>query len=247
MTDQSSSLVDTRGMVSMWRDVARFAIRPRLPQEIGGISRGSLLATLKLYALDMVLMGIALLAFLAVEGAGIELPSNELESIDLGLGMIAFIVLLAPLGEEIAFRGWLSGRPGALGSIALLALALLIGGQFQETLGAAGTGVAVIGCLILALAVAFVFYERPAFGWFAWAFPLFFWLSTLGFAAIHLGNYADTDEMLWPLVIPQFIAGILFAYARVHHGLWSSILLHLLHNGTFIVLVLAGEGLATGA
>jgi hypothetical protein len=37
MNDQSSSLVDTRGIVPVWRDVARFAVRPRLPQTIRGI------------------------------------------------------------------------------------------------------------------------------------------------------------------------------------------------------------------
>lgn len=244
MTDQSSSLVDTRGIVPAWGDVARFAIRPRLPRSMSGISPASLLATLKLYALDMVLMGIALLVFVAIESAGFDLPSNELESIDLGLGMIAFIVLFAPIGEEIAFRGWLSGRPGALAAIALLALALAIGNFLNQSFGPATTVFLVTGCLVLALGSAYLLRDRPAFGWFARLFPLFFWLSTLGFAAIHLGNYADTEQMLWPLVIPQFIAGILFAYARVMHGLWSSILLHMLHNATFIALVLGGEALA---
>ena len=196
MTDQSSSLVDTRGIVPAWGDVARFAIRPRLPQSMSGISPASLLATIKLYALDMVLMGIALLVFVAIEGAGFDLPSNELESIDLGPGMIAFIVLFAPIGEEIAFRGWLSGRPGALAAIALLALALAIGNLFDQSFGAATTVFLVTGCIVLALGSAYVLRDRPAFRWFARLFPLFFWLSTLGFAAIHLGNYADTEQML---------------------------------------------------
>ncbi len=170
-----------------------------------------------------------------------ELPSNELEAIDLGPGMIALIVLGAPLAEEVAFRGWLSGRPGALWPISLLGLVLAGGAAFGESMGPAVQAVFVLGGLGLAAALAYSWLGRPPHRWFARAFPLFFWLSCLGFAAIHLGNYAETDKMLWPLVIPQFLAGILFAYARIHHGLWSSILLHILHNGTFMALVLTGE------
>lgn len=244
MTDQSSSLVSARARSATWRNVARFAVHPRLPARMTGLSRPALFDTLKLYGLDMVLMGAILFAFLAAEAGGIELPSNELESIDLGLGMIALIVLAAPLAEEIAFRGWLSGRPGTLWPIALLVLALAGGSALGASVGPAAQAMLVLGGIALAGALAFLWHAKPPQRWFERAFPVFFWLSALGFAAIHLGNYADTDKMLWPLVIPQFLAGILFAYARVHHGLWSSIMLHALHNGTFVALVLVGEVLS---
>lgn len=252
MTDQSSSLVEQAYLEqarppATWRRVAHFAARPRLPERISGLTRASVVATLKLYALDMVLMGLVLCVFLAVEIAGVELPSNELEAIDLGPVTIALIVLGAPLGEEIAFRGWLSGRPGALWPITLLAIVLVGSAAFGERMGPAVQAVFVLGGIGLAGALAYIWHARPPHRWFARAFPVFFWLSALAFAAIHLGNYAETEKMLWPLVIPQFLAGILFAYARVHYGLWSSIVLHILHNATLVALVLAGGAIAGGA
>ena len=39
-------------------------------------------------------------------------------------------------------------------------------------------------------------------------------------------------------VLPQFVIGAILGYTRVTYGLWASILLHALHNGAFISLVL---------
>ena len=89
--------------------------------------------------------------------------------------------------------------------------------------------------------------ERP-FRWFAAAFPVVFWLVTLAFALVHLANYTDgTLLILLPLVIPQFIAGALFGYARVHYGLWAAMLLHAMHNGTAVALVLVLGEMLPGA
>ncbi len=241
MSDQSSSLVNDSASAPLWRNVARFALRPRLPARMTGMSRPALADTFKLYGFDMVLMGAVLVVFLTIEMAGVELPSNELEEIDLGLQWIALIVLGAPIAEEVVFRGWLSGRPGAVWPVALMLFAFLLSGTITAGMGAAEGAGFMLASVAVAGVLAYVWNSKPPHRWFVRAFPLFFWASALGFAAIHLGNYADTEEMLWPLVIPQFLAGILFAYARVHHGLWSSILLHALHNGTFIALVLMGE------
>ena len=49
----------------------------------------------------------------------------------------------------------------------------------------------------------------------------------------HLGH-----RSLLPLVLPQFVIGAILGYTRVTYGLWASILLHALHNGAFISLVL---------
>jgi membrane protease YdiL (CAAX protease family) len=44
------------------------------------------------------------------------------------------------------------------------------------------------------------------------------------------------------LVIPQLIAGMNLGYARISNGLWSDMLLHMLHNGLLISLVLLSKG-----
>ena len=251
MTEQSSSLQNDIGPRASLRDLGRFVLRPRLPTRIPRFSAAALPRVFKLYALDMVLMCLMLGAFLAVEMAGTEMPSNAFDEIDLGLGWIAAIVLCAPVAEELAFRGWLSGRLGALLGAPIAAVGVF--SLAAALVAAPGTGdmagMTIGGGAFVALGAVLAFWlrNRGPYRWFTWTFPLLFWFSCIAFAAIHLGNYEDTDQMLWPLVIPQFLAGIIFAYARVKHGLWSSMLLHALHNGTFVALVLVAEAMAPAA
>ena len=80
--------------------------------------------------------------------------------------------------------------------------------------------------------------HRPAMRWFAGLFPLFYWLSTLAFACVHLFNFEEGALfVLLPLVLPQFVLGALLGYMRVTYGLGTSIALHALHNGTAMALV----------
>ena len=68
--------------------------------------------------------------------------------------------------------------------------------------------------------------------------------ASLLFALAHLTNYTQgTALILLPLVVPQLIVGLILGYARVTYGLWSDILLHMLHNGLLIGLVLLQKGL----
>ena len=61
-----------------------------------------------------------------------------------------------------------------------------------------------------------------------------FWLTVLMFGSLAI---------LLPLVLPQFILGMLLGYVRVRIGLWSAILLHAAHNATALSIA----ALATGA
>ena len=63
------------------------------------------------------------------------------------------------------------------------------------------------------------------------------------FALAHLANYTEGEAvLLLPLVVPQLLAGLIFGYARVTYGLWSGMLLHMMHNALFISLVVLSTG-----
>jgi hypothetical protein len=80
-------------------------------------------------------------------------------------------------------------------------------------------------------------------GWFARLFPLFFWLGAIVFAGAHVINFGGENlALVLPLVLPQFVLALILAYARVSYGLWSSILLHMLHNGSVLALALVAIG-----
>ena len=83
--------------------------------------------------------------------------------------------------------------------------------------------------------------------WFTGAFPLFFWFATLAFALVHIANFEfggswSSLAMLLPLVLPQFILGMMLGYVRVRFALWAAILLHAAHNATALSLAaIAGQ------
>jgi cyanate permease len=45
------------------------------------------------------------------------------------------------------------------------------------------------------------------------------------------------------LVVPQLIAGLIFGYARVTYGLWSDMMLHMMHNGLLVGLIVLSKGM----
>ncbi|MCB2085934.1 MAG: CPBP family intramembrane metalloprotease [Sphingomonadaceae bacterium] len=219
---------------SEWRSYLSFLKRPVLPERVTGIGAAAVKATLRLYLLDLLIMGGLILTALAAIAAGFVPPAHAMDDLEMTASLVFAIVIFAPLAEELLFRGWLSGRPGAVLSLLVLGagvIAIILGSKAQPI----ASGLALIGALIAALVLAILLRKRAPWRWFARAFPIFFWLSTIAFALVHMLNYKEGSlATLLPLVIPQFIAGSIFGYARVRYGLWSNMLLHVLHNGTLV-------------
>ncbi len=237
-------------MPAEWRRFGRFLARPALPAR--DAARAPLTILARLYALDIAIMlALLTLAFVAV-AAGIELPETALAEMEFTPGLIVLVIIGAPLLEEIAFRGWLSGRPGHLLAAAIIAAGLLITFGTDLTQSDAGVNVAAIGLplavFVGALAALIVLRGRPAPGWYERLFPLFFWGSAIGFALIHIANFGDAPlVMVLPLVIPQFVLGTILAYLRVNIGLWAAILLHAAHNATALGIASLAMGAEAGA
>lgn len=246
----TTSLAPANSTRGEWALFATFLKHPTLPARAPLPRRTSLVAVLRLLLLDLAVMGVLLAAAGAVMALGVDMPETALANVTIDAAIVVAVVLVAPLLEELAFRSWLSGRPGhILGLIAALpagALATLAFGQISTgSLGQIWLGAAVgmAAGALAALVTVYALRRRAAMGWFQRIFPLLFWISTLAFACIHLLNFpADQIAMALPLVLPQFATGMMLGYLRVNYGLWASILLHALHNGAFISLVLLASG-----
>lgn len=227
-------------MTQEWRAFGAFLKRPTL--DVSAKSDGAVLVLARIYALDLlamaVLIGLASL-FIAL---GVYIPETALAGMEFTWGIVALVVIGAPVMEEVGFRAWLSGKPGVIAAL----LALLAGGI--------GFGIAHVAVPPLGLALAaggtigacaalFFLRDKPAYGWFARGFPVFFWFSTIAFALVHLANFEEGSlAVLLPLVLPQFILGSMLGYVRVRFGLWSAIALHAAHNGTALsIAALAGQ------
>lgn len=249
MTGESTSLALPNSARAEWRQWLAFLRRPNLPGEPAPFGR-SALGMARMLSLDLMVMIVLIGLIGAATAFGLELPDNALNSLELTAGTIALLVLVAPLMEEIAFRSWLSGKPGHVLAIVILFGGVLVSAMLAETRtgDAADMAVAliVLGAGLLALVALFLLRKRAPMARFARLFPVFFWLSTVSFALIHLANYTEGAlAILLPLVIPQFVLGSILGYVRVHYGLWSAIALHMLHNGLIVaVVVTAAENAA---
>lgn len=241
MTPVSSSVPAANSLPGEWARYLTFMRSPRLPDAAGGVSRAGLAGVAQLWTLDIIAMAALVGCAALAAAAGLDFPENRLERVEFGASAVFLLVIAAPVAEEIVFRGWLSGRPGHVAAVAALAagFAIMALAARSQVAGAGWGGLAAFAFFIGAAIVLAWRVQAGPWRWFGQAFPLLFWASTLAFALIHLFNYqGGALARLLPLVVPQLVGGTMFAYARVAHGLWASVLLHIAHNCTAVGLVL---------
>lgn len=215
-------------------------LRRPVPMEASGLSAdGALARWLVLAAFQLGVLGLVIMPLIALWQKAFALsPPNAFE----GLGPLALwggAVLLAPVLEELFFRGWMSGtrRALALMGVAVAGLVLFV---------ALGRGKPLIGGAILlaTIIVAAVSWwrkrrDRSVPQWFARHFALLFYGTTAIFAAMHLFNYPTITLVAVPMVLPQFWSGVMFAQMRVRLGLLASILNHIASNAIVLSVALA--------
>jgi membrane protease YdiL (CAAX protease family) len=244
MTGPVTSPGVARWTPAEWREFAAFLRHPVLPRRVSGIHLAALGATVRLFALDMLLMGLLIGVAALAMALGFHVPENAIDQLDLGPMWLAIIIVGAPIAEELVFRSWLSGRPGHIAAIVALlvgvALPVLSGPQAHPILVLGGVAIAVL----VAIGLLFWLRRHPPFPFFSRHFAWFYAASALLFASAHVANYAQgASPVLLVLVVPQLIAGLILGYARITYGLWSDILLHMMHNGLLIGLVVIEKGM----
>jgi membrane protease YdiL (CAAX protease family) len=244
MTGEATSPGVGRWAPPAWRGFAGFLRRPVLPERMIGIRLAAIGKVLQLFALDLVLMALLLGVIQLATALGFRVPENAIDKLKLGPLILALVIAVLPMAEEIVFRSWLSGRAGHIGAVVVLAIGIAIpvisGPQGQPILIVGSIGIAAL----VAIAIALWLRKRPAMAFFARHFAWFYFASALVFAAAHLMNYTQGMTLaLLPLVVPQLIAGLIFGYARVTYGLWSDMLLHMMHNGLLVGLILLSKGI----
>lgn len=220
-------------MLGEWRRLGAFLKRPTLDVRAQDGSPLTVLA--RIFALDLAIMFALITVAGIVVALGVELPETALANMEFTPTLIALVVLGAPALEELVFRGWLPGRPSQL-----LLIGGLIGAAILMGMGASSTDplpilqIAAVGVVLVAIVLAIVLIRRATPKIYARAFPVFFWLSTLAFALVHLANFEEGGALLLALILPQFVLGALLGYIRVRIGLWAAIVMHSVHNATAI-------------
>lgn len=246
MDGETTSRAVARPEPAVWAEWLRFVQRPRLPATRVAFGWGALGEVGWLLLLDVV---VALpLAFGLTWLAGrTGLKTPQFEQL-VGQGPLFTLLigaLLLPLGEEIFFRGWLDGRRRHLaivGSVAGLVLSLFAAVQFVSSGGVLIATVAAATLLWVLLGWR-VGWRAPTAvpRWFEQRFGWLYGGSALLFGLAHMSNYAlDRPWLLLPFVLPQAFAGLVFGFARVRHGMWANIALHMASNALFLGLSLGG-------
>ncbi|MCA9349529.1 CPBP family intramembrane metalloprotease [Candidatus Saccharibacteria bacterium] len=133
-----------------------------------------------------------------------------------------FVVIVAPVSEELIFRLPLDGKLGSLILGVLTALALISG--------------LLLPAIILAIPVLILIAKRRLDYGLRFSRSQQFWLvifSAIGFGFFHGYNFENLDQYwwLWPvLVSPQLIYGYILGIVRLRFGFFYSIGLHALIN-----------------
>ncbi|MEE4451809.1 type II CAAX prenyl endopeptidase Rce1 family protein [Novosphingobium resinovorum] len=219
------------------RELGIFLKRPRLlaPQGLRSREAWASLCVLSVLHVGGLLVVILPLLGLYQKAMGLPLP-DAFGKLPAGW-LLPITIIIAPVLEELIFRGWQTGRPRALWLLGcLVVFAVLVA-------SAKALAPLVLAGALLVLAVA-------ALGGWLWlrkreeapaayrtAYPALFWLVALGFAGVHLMNYPAISALSLPMVLPQLWAGLLLGFTRQRIGLPGAMLQHALANASAMALV----------
>lgn len=219
-------------------DAVRFMGRPSPCGAPLPWGRALLVALLAVFALDLALDGLVAAVTEWLDSLVGFLPAPIEQEATLAEDLFGYL-LLAPVLEELVYRGWLTGRIAALrfAVYGFVAEAIFVGALFVPpdmavTLGLAGVGVAFAGLVHWSLTRD---RDTAVPEWFTRHFHWFVWGSTLLFGLMHLGNYEPLAHPLGVLVVlPQTIGGLLLAYTRTRLGLGAAMVHHAAYNAVFL-------------
>ncbi|MFK4872763.1 type II CAAX prenyl endopeptidase Rce1 family protein [Novosphingobium sp. ZW T3_23] len=232
--------VAPRPSLGVLRELPHYLIRPVILAPVGLRSREGWAALGTLEALHVGGLLLVVLPLITFWQQAMQLPTPDaFEKLPSGW-LLPFTILIAPVAEEIAFRGWQTGYPRALW--------LLGGGVIFAVLtaSAAATAPLVLSGLVLVVLVGAIGgwialrKRRIPPGWYVAAYPAVFWITALVFAGVHLSNYPSISMLSLPLVLPQLWAALLLGFTRQRIGLPAAMLQHAGANAATMLLVHLG-------
>ena len=233
------------GAETVVQEALRFFLRPHAMRPGGGAGGGNWRAEgrplLALLALNLGVLFLILPLLVAwTRAMGIE-PPRMMHDIPEAMVLLLAVAILPPL-EELAFRGWMTGRPRALFALGVAVLAALALVWLQQTGWAEARWLAPAitfgaAAVVAAGMIALRHKDRTPL-WFTTNFKWFFWGSTILFASAHYSNYPAMSLAHLPLVLPQFWSGLVFGFTRLRFGLARSILLHCASNALVLAAFL---------
>ena len=234
--------IEPRPPLAILREIPAYLRRPQLVAPPGLRKREAWLQLVALIVFEIAVLMIVVLPLVLAWKHAFNLPDpTAFDQLPKGW-LLPVALVIAPLGEELFFRGWLTGRVRALW---LLGCALAFGALLYAS--TAGLHPLAVGVLFLLLLLAapigwFALRKSGVPRWFGVGFPSIFYLVLAAFALVHLTNYPSFSPLMIPLVLPQAWIGLMLGYTRMRIGLPGSMLMHLCSNGAVLAFsALAGS------
>lgn len=197
-----------------------------------------------------------LLAYL-MSKAGYDDSQHSVMDLFLNYPIIIFMLLAfvwGPITEELSFRLCLKYSPYRLGFASVFLFSLLVSIFLEladnlnqkfgyyidgilDKLGFGGLLYYVLFILMGGVVMGWIFGKilnrKKVIEYYKKNFRFIFYFASVLFALIHLLNFKGLGQIwyLSPLLVaPQFILGLVLAYARMNYGLKWAIIIHFMHN-----------------
>lgn len=229
-------------MLSYWRRPVFHASRERMNGD-------TLLALVKLLGFSFAaVILISIVTGLLLQGLGLSRPDVNDDFAEMMKSSYFFIgaVILAPLIEEILFRSWLGAVWGVLLVLPLLLWGVVLIVFLQDKALSQSLDLAIVIGMSLLIGAYCIQYCRTASvegrhkAALQSIFPFIFWVTAIGFGALHLSNFENSD--LGPLsvliILPQLFMGAVLGYLRMRFGLLCAVAFHAAYNGVLVGITL---------
>lgn len=227
-------------MKALYEDFAAWLARPYMLTPSGLRAPYAWTALRYMLGLHLAVLLLVLLPVLGLWQSAMGLPSPEAFDQVSKAMLVPFVVLLAPVAEELAFRGWLTGRVRAVWLVGCGFLTAGFLAMVSLHVYEVAASFAVLGMGIVAPAGWWWLRGHGVVPGFERAFPVLVWLSIIVFGLSHLSNYPRFSWALLPMVLPQVWAGMTLSYTRMRIGIFGSMLIHATANGISVSLALLG-------
>jgi membrane protease YdiL (CAAX protease family) len=227
-------------MRALIEEFTAWLARPRLLEPSGLRAPGAWRVWRTMLALHLAVLLLVLLPLLGLWQKAMGLPSPEAFDKVSKAMLVPFVVLLAPVAEELAFRGWLTGRVRAVWLVGCGFAAAGFLAMVRFHVYEVPASFAVLGMGLVAPAGWWWLRGRGVVPGFERAFPVLVWMSIIVFGLSHLSNYPTFSWALLPMVLPQLWAGMTLSYTRMRIGIFGSMLIHAVANAISVGLALLG-------
>lgn len=162
------------------------------------------------------------------------------------------LIILFPVLEELAFRGWFTGKKILAGvSLTVTCFYLFYILLFRWFDG--GFGLTLnekIAVIAFALVLSSIFIFRridKIMDIISKRNSLLILISVCAFASIHILNYSGQGFgirhllALAVIILPHFFSGYIYTYLRINNGLHWSVALHVVNNSLILIPTLLGK------